>query len=505
MQTNSFISIIIPCRNEEQFIGRCLDSWVGQNYPREQLEILVIDGYSEDKTRDIVREYACKYPFVRLLDNEKKITPVAFNKGISKARGDFLLFAGAHANYTQDYLAKCMKYMKEYGADVVGGVLETKPSADTLVAKAIALALSHPFGTGGSAFRTGTKQPVWTDTVFGGCYTRKIVEKTGFFNENLVGSQDMEFNLRLKKAGGRILLVPDIPTVYYPKGTIWEFFMHNVRDGIWAILPLKFVNVPMRLRHYLPLVFVLTLPVSIWPYLLTSLFFSARIAVRRHDWRLVFAMPVAFGARHVGYGLGSLWGAVLVLFSKVFKGSDNPLYFFYRGTAGFLPEETHELEEGYWLEMWEPGPLCFKPRHLFFMPMLAWWAFRYFGVFWRSGYRIFIIYGPDGDVAHYSVVLPAHFKTPFMDPDDLQIGPVGTNDRHRRRGLASAAIREILSQFRDRKGAFWYIVRADNEVSQRVIEKIGFERVGEGVKKKRPGLGFFDTFVVTCFYGKTDT
>ena len=124
----------------------------------------------------------------------------------------------------------------------------------------------------------------------------------------------MEFNIRLKKAGGKILLVPDIVSYYYPKSNFKDFFLHNIKDGIWAIYPLKFVKFPLRLRHYIPLILVLTLPLSIWPYLLLSLFFSFKIAVREKDIRLFFIMPLAFATRHIGYGLGSIWGLIKLLF-----------------------------------------------------------------------------------------------------------------------------------------------------------------------------------------------
>lgn len=180
-------------------------------------------------------------------------------------------------------------------------------------------------------------------------------------------------------------------------------------------------------------------------------------------------------------------------------------YVFYRGVPRALASEgAPALEKGYRMETWKPGVFQWKPRGLLLKPMLPWWLFRLLGVFRSPGYRIILIYAQNGEVAHYSVVLPAHFKTPFMEPGDLQIGPVGTDERHRRKGLASAAIREILSQFRDRNAALWYIARADNEASRKVIEKIGFQLFADGVKKKRPGFGFFDVFVVTRPYGKTN-
>ena len=310
----SIVSIIIPCRDEEKCIGECLASIISQDYPKEKLEVLVIDGVSEDKTREIVKGYSRKYPFIKLIENPKKFTNFAFNIGIKQAKGEIIMIMGAHAGYKKDYISKCVKYLNEYDADNVGGVIKTRPSKNTLFAKAITYCLSHPFGVGGSYFRLGSKEPRWVDTVFGGCYRKSVFDKIGLFNENLFRSQDMELNIRLKKAGGKILLVPDIVSYYYPKTTLKDFLLHNIQDGVWAILPLKFVKITLKLRHYIPLILVLTLPLSTWPYILLSLLFSFKIAIREKDIRLFFIMPLVFAARHLGYGLGSIWGLIKLLF-----------------------------------------------------------------------------------------------------------------------------------------------------------------------------------------------
>lgn len=314
MLNSTLVSVIIPCRDEEKFIEKCLNSIIVQDFPKEKLEILVVEGRSEDKTREIIEKYARQYSFIKILDNPQKITSSALNIGIKQARGEIIIRMDAHAIYPREYISKCLKYLDEYKADNVGGLWITVPGDNNFIWKAIALSLSHPFGAGNAYYRTaGAREPEWVDTVPFGCYRKEIFKKIGFFNENLKRSQDMEFNLRLKRAGGKILLVPDIVSYYYPKSNLRDFFLHNFEDGIWAIYPLKFVKIPLRLRHYLPLIFILLLPLSIWPYILISLYFSAKIAFRERDVRYFFVMPVAFATRHFGYGIGSLWGLIKLL------------------------------------------------------------------------------------------------------------------------------------------------------------------------------------------------
>lgn len=326
-----FISIIIPCRNEEKFIGKCLNSLLNNDYPKENLEILVIDGASEDKTRKIVKDYSEKYSLIKLLENPQKYTPFALNIGINNAKGDIIMRADSHASYERDYISKCVRYLRDYNANNVGGIWKIEPRENTLIGKAIALSLSHPFGSGDAFYKTElVREPKWVDTVPFGCYKKEIFKEIGLFNENLIRSQDMEFNTRLKNKGGRILLVPDIISYYYARSNLKEFFLHTIKDGIWAILPLKFVKIPFGLRHYLPLLFVGSLLVFLilsffWPvfstplfiilgfYILAGLFFSVRIAFREKDWKLFFALPIAFAARHFAYGLGSLWGMIKLM------------------------------------------------------------------------------------------------------------------------------------------------------------------------------------------------
>lgn len=327
----SFVSIIIPCRNEEKFISKCLESIIHQDYPKENLEILVVDGRSKDKTREIIKDFSFKYPFIKLLENPQKFTPFALNIGIRAAQGEIIIRMDSHADYQKDYISKCLKYLKEYNADNVGGILKTLPAKDTLVAKAIAISLSHPFGAG-SYFRVGSKKVRWADTVFGGCYKKEVFDKIGLFREELIRSQDIEFNKRLRKAGGKILLVPDIVARYYPQSTLVGFLKHNFTDGFWTTYPLKFGIKIFSFRHLIPLVFVKGFLVSLilglfffWTkvifilifgsYLLVNLFFSLKISIRKGV-KYLLILPIVFAGRHFSYGLGSIWGLVKILIKK---------------------------------------------------------------------------------------------------------------------------------------------------------------------------------------------
>lgn len=333
---NKFVSIIIPSRNEERYIESCLDSFLNQDYPKNKIEILVVDGNSKDNTREIVKRYSKKNKNIKLIENDKEYTPFALNLGIKNSKGDIILRADAHAEYSNDYVSMCVKYLEEYKADNVGGVLISIPKEEGLVATGICLSLSSIFGAGNSAFRVGVEEAREVDTVFGGCYRREVFEKIGLFNENLIRSQDIEFNMRLRKAGGKILLVPEIVAYYYPKDNLLDFFIHNFKDGFWSIYPLKFIKMPLKLRHYIPLIFVVSLFVSflftllnsilftflfqliVFLYVLFTSYFSFKIVLKEKKFDYFAIMFLVFFTRHFGYGLGSIWG-VIVLIKEKFK------------------------------------------------------------------------------------------------------------------------------------------------------------------------------------------
>jgi len=325
------VSVIVPCRNEERFIGRCLDSIVAQDFPKDKMEIIVVDGYSEDGTKKIIEQYIKSYPLIKLLDNPKKITPAALNIGISQAQGEIIMKMDAHSTYQKDFISKCVKYLKDYNADNVGGAVIATPQENTFIAQAISFSLSHPFGVGDSYFRLGSIKPRQVDTVAFGCFKKEVFKKIGLFNENLARIEDIEFNSRLRKAGGKILLMPDIVAYYYPKSTLSGFFKHNFEDGIWVTYSLKFSRFAFSIfswRHLAPFFFVLGLLGSfvlsfflfqakilfilIWgSYLLLNLFFSLKISLKK-GLKYLSVLPVAFVVRHVGYGLGSIWGLVKI-------------------------------------------------------------------------------------------------------------------------------------------------------------------------------------------------
>jgi len=318
------VSIIIPCRNEENFIAMCLDSIMANAYPKDRLEILIVDGMSKDRTRAIVEGYARRHACMRLLDNPKQIAPAALNAGIKNAKGEIVMRMDAHATYDREYISRCVRALDVCGADNVGGIWRTLPANDTPLAWAIAIGLSHPFGVGNAYFRIGSSEPRWVDTVPFGCYRKEVFDRIGMFDERLVRNQDIEFNARLRKAGGKIYMTPTIRSNYYSRSSLGGLWRQSFQNGRWNIYTTALTGMSLALRHYVPLGFVaglfgsgllaISLPTFRWVfgttsavYLVAAIVASLRSPRSKHAGSRAF-LPLVFLVLHLSYGLGSLWG-----------------------------------------------------------------------------------------------------------------------------------------------------------------------------------------------------
>jgi len=206
-----FVSILIPIYNESTHIERCLRAVLAQDYPQDQIEILIADGMSTDNTHEIIRKYQKTHPNVQMLDNPGKIVPTGMNIALQQALGDFIIRVDGHTVIASDYVSNCVETLQRTNADNVGGCMTA--TGTTLFGEAVAIATSTPFGIGGGRFHYSNKEE-WIDSVYMGAWKRSVFKKIGLFDEELVRDQDDEFNYRLRAVGGKILLSPKIKSIY---------------------------------------------------------------------------------------------------------------------------------------------------------------------------------------------------------------------------------------------------------------------------------------------------
>ena len=324
------VSIICPIYNEERFIEACIRSILAQDLPSQQWELLLVDGMSTDRTRDIIAPYLKQYPNIRLLDNPNRTTPYAMNIGIRAAKGEYICRIDAHSAFPTHYVSTLLHYMNELpDASNVGGVCETLPANDSLKAKAIAIACSHTLGVGNSMFRTTTIQkPMMTDTVPFGFWRKSLFDEVGLFDEEMTRNQDDEFNARTIQHGGKVYLVPGISTTYYARDTIAKTWKMFYQYGLFKPLVNKKVKHPATIRQFIPLAFVLVVVIGLplacmstvfgWMYiaaLALYMLLTCGIALRYKNQYL----PVVFACIHFSYGCGYIRGIMKLLTKRPFN------------------------------------------------------------------------------------------------------------------------------------------------------------------------------------------
>ena len=327
------VSIICPVFNEEKYIEACIVSILEQDYPKEAMEVLFIDGNSTDNSTGIIKRYTAQYSFLKLLNNPERIVPYALNKGFEAAKGEVIMRLDAHCTYPTNYISELVRYLYQLNADNVGGVWNTQPAKDTPICQAIAFASSHPFGVGGSMHKIGASKIMETDTVPFGCYKREIFDKTGLFDTDLVRNQDDEFNGRLLNLGGKIYLIPQVIINYTARDTLCKMRKMYYQYGLYKPLVNKKLGAPATVRQFFPILFLLGLTVGgvvcmIWPlllhfytsvlllYLFIGIVVGSMGAIRAHQPLLALLMPYVFFNIHMSYGIGYLVGIFNVLGKK---------------------------------------------------------------------------------------------------------------------------------------------------------------------------------------------
>ena len=332
---NYKVAVVIPTLNEEKFIARCLDSVIAQSYPFNDMDVMVVDGGSKDRTKDIVEEYKRKYQNIRFLNNPGRIQSIAFNIGVHSSDAPYIVRLDAHATYNHRYIEKCIEKFSA-NAEVlgcapefvgnVGGVWNIRPQHSGLIAESSAILNQSRFGIGGAAFRVGAPAG-FVDTVPFGCFPRKVLEKVGGMREDLPRGEDNEFNSRIRKAGYKIYLDPKIVCSYFSRDTLRTNMKQMYANGE-SIGHLFYVDKDsVGIRHLIPLLFVGSILCGIalafvWlPFfyaLLAELclyftcdLLASILAAKEHGWKYLLPLFVMFFCVHISYG----WGTIVGLFT----------------------------------------------------------------------------------------------------------------------------------------------------------------------------------------------
>jgi succinoglycan biosynthesis protein ExoA len=327
---NPFVSVILPCRNEAGYIEACIQSILRQDPPEGGFEVLVADGVSTDGTRAYLEHISSQNPQVRLLDNPGRIVSTGLNAALRVARGEVIVRMDAHTIYSPDYIKQCLAVLRETGADNVGGPMRT--TAASYKERAIRAVFHSPFAVGGARSHDPTYEG-YVDTVIYGCWRKAVFDRVGNFDEDLVRNQDDEHNLRIVRSGGRVYQSPRICSWYHVRDSFRRLLRQYMQYGYWKVLVIRSHGRPASIRHLVPALFVASLGLLlilgvVWrPALMAAsvlgatylmgLLIASLVTAARSEWKLLPALPLAFGCFHFGYGYGFLRGMLdFVVFQK---------------------------------------------------------------------------------------------------------------------------------------------------------------------------------------------
>lgn len=222
------VSIVMPCLNEEAYIEACVRSVFAQDYPKDRIEILVADGMSMDKTREILDRLRVEDPRIQVIDNPDRLQAAGLNAAIRVSRGEVIIRMDVHAEYAPDYVRRCVEVLEETGADNVGGAQRAK--AKSLFQRALCAALDSPLGVGGSKYRSADNEG-FVDTIFLGAFRRRILERVGLYDPKAFTNEDAELNQRILESGGKLYLSRKIVVHYFPRDSFKTLARQYFRYG----------------------------------------------------------------------------------------------------------------------------------------------------------------------------------------------------------------------------------------------------------------------------------
>lgn len=319
------VSLIIPCFNEEKTINQLLESINEQTLPQREMEVIIADGMSTDRTREIIQTFQSGHSAmnIRVVDNPKRVIPAGLNAAIRASRGELIVRMDAHTIPAKDYIELSVRAFDEGKGEDIGGVIDITPGSPGWIGRSIAVATRHPLGVGDAMYRWA-KKPTYADTVAFGTYARKTFDQIGFYDETLVANEDYEMNARLRATGGRIWIDPAIRATYHSRPDLSSLARQYFSYGFYKLRMLKRFPATIRWRQALPPLFVLgilmlLLLATFWKFafitLICVVFLYCAIllagaipeALKKRDFILIPGIALAIMTMHFSWGSGFWW------------------------------------------------------------------------------------------------------------------------------------------------------------------------------------------------------
>lgn len=326
------ISVCVVAYNEQKVLPDLLECIKSQDYPHNQMEVVLIDSCSEDNTKKIMekfREENKDFVNVQVLDNPRKIQAAGWNVAIKNYKGDAILRVDAHAAIPKEFVRKNAEVL-ESGEYVSGGVRPNMVDESTPWKETLLLAEQSMFGSSIAPYRRSEKK-TYVKSVFHGAYKREVFDKVGLFNEQLGRTEDNEINYRIRAAGYKICYSPDIVSYQHTRNSLKAMLKQKYGNGYWVALTLKACPKCLSIYHFVPLCFVLGIigtsvlaafGFPFFAYLMWGMYWLVAVGMalvsvkgEKKTW-CQFALPFLFFLLHISYGIGSFVGIIKLPFWK---------------------------------------------------------------------------------------------------------------------------------------------------------------------------------------------
>jgi len=330
------VSVIIPCYNEEDSITDLLIAIYEQSFPRDKIEVIISDGMSTDATREKITDFRIEFPDLKLkvVDNQKRTIPSGLNQAIQAANGEYIVRLDAHSNPHPDYIARSIRALESGLGDNVGGVISIQAASEGWISQSIAIAAGHPLGVGDARYRIGS-EPREVETVAFGAFHPELIDQIGLYDETLLANEDYEFNVRIRKAGGKIWLDPAIQANYIARSTFRELSHQYWRYGYWKLRMLLRYPETFRWRQISGL-FVLSwlvlgffsiwFPAARWLLAVETVVYGSTLilagissGIDKKSFLFGVGVPLAIATMHFSWGSGFLWSLIVYFFDKIFR------------------------------------------------------------------------------------------------------------------------------------------------------------------------------------------
>jgi len=320
------LSVVVPIRNEERYIGSTLRQLMEQRVGGYNIEFIVVDGMSTDQTTTIVREIESQFPdkIVTLLKNKKLLSSAARNIGVRRFKGKYLLVVDGHVHLPRsDLLVRYIELASTSSEKVIGRPQRLTPPGISTFQRFVAQVRSSKVGHSGESYIYSQEAALVSPLSVAVMYDREIFQDVGLFDEEFDAAEDLEFNYRLEKAGYQCLIHPDLEVLYYPRENLLALFKQMRRYGMGRARFVRKHPERLRVEVFVPMLFAIAmLTIAFASFLSRTALYVGFVAafvyslvvvstnvclIRKHSFRGLMAVPIAL-AIHIGLGTGLVEG-----------------------------------------------------------------------------------------------------------------------------------------------------------------------------------------------------